>query len=967
MRRLARFLAPLPVLALLPTLLVAPADAAASTAQSTYVGGSGVGDGALATHATVSPLGLGFAQVASDSLGRVVFADSGANEIRRIDADGTIERVAGDGDYSSQNGGFAGDGGPATEAKLSHPHGLVIASDGTMYIADSGNHRIRAVSPGGTISTIAGTGVDAPSATTQPAATAAVSPSLLALGADGSLYFIENGGGYDDVRVIRPDGTVALVAGNTAIDPGRTNCGSDLTQAIGPCFDGIASLAVDSAGNVFFGNSHAVVYKVAGATLTRAVGTGIHDSTGDGGPATDADLNGAYGLTFAPDGTLLIQTGGALRAVSPGGTISTDRVLPSGLIGPIALSGTDVLNVTDRVTSVASNGTATDLTGNPSDVVGDGLPAKDAHFHDISAISALASGSTLVGDRAGRVWTVDQAGLAHLVAGTTLGQTMFSGEGGQATAAVLPAVTSVAGAPDGSFYIGGGDGTVRQVAVNGVITTVAGTGTPGTGTDAVTAATTESIGAPRHLMVSSDGTVYFLDVDANRVRMLSGGNLQTVVGGGSTTGRAAVGLAATAINISGATDLEPTNDGGLLADVLGTLYHVAGGTVTNVQLAFGDPMSGFAAQTPDGALIVGMTGLVHRIAPDGSSEELSDLIEARSGYPIFGFGGGGTFSWANDSQSSFGGYSPARDRLWTMTVPTNTPRPPKVAGASYGADANGAYVSWTPPADPDLTVVPVLRDGANQPAASFSDGKELFYSPDAPRATVTLGEDNVTSVEGRPITVSLFTESMSSHVVSAPLVISWTPRYYLTCKVTRSVSTVRYGTGLTITGTLASGAAGPASNQPATLTAKAANGHVSTLLNGTTSSTGTVSVINKPPMNTTYTVAHAANFFMPCSASIAVAVQSAMTATLAATKILHGRTTTLTVTVGPNEAGQYVTLQKLSGTKWVNVSTVKLASTSKARWTVGSKTARKIAFRVRKLADRDHVLSYSQKVVLTVR
>jgi len=348
----------------------------------------------------------------------------------------------------------------------------------------------------------------------------------------------------------------------------------------------------------------------------------------------------------------------------------------------------------------------------------------------------------------------------------------------------------------------------------------------------------------------------------------------------------------------------------------------------------------------------------------------SDISAVASGSPAYGFAGDGRLAWAGDTPTAPGSYASAMgDRVWAVTTPAATQRPAQVTGAAYGADFDGPFVSWNQPADADLHVVPVLRDGANNPAPDMWDGVDLEYYSHAGSthaASLVTGDAEYPAAIGQPVTVSLFTVRVSTQVVSSPVVITWTPRFPSTCIIAASSKNIRYGAGVNVVGTLKSGATA-LSGRPATLSAKAANGHVATLVNGSTGSSGTLSNLNKPAMNTTYSLVHLADFYAGCSASVTVVVQTALKATLASTRILHGRTTSLTVVVGPNEAGQQVTLQKLSAGKWVNVSTLKLGSTSKARWTVGSKKAGKFTYRVRKLADKYHPLSYSPSVVLTVK
>jgi sugar lactone lactonase YvrE len=121
----------------------------------TTVAGTGVrgysGDGGPATAARLRRPGA----VAVDGSGRLYIADFGNNRVRRVDLSGRITTVAGNGKR-----GFSGDGGKATHAKLNAPSGLAIDHSGNVYIADSGNNRVRKVNRAGKINTVAGTGKD---------------------------------------------------------------------------------------------------------------------------------------------------------------------------------------------------------------------------------------------------------------------------------------------------------------------------------------------------------------------------------------------------------------------------------------------------------------------------------------------------------------------------------------------------------------------------------------------------------------------------------------------------------------------------------------------------------------------------------------------------------------------------------------------------------------------------------------
>jgi uncharacterized protein (TIGR03437 family) len=190
------------------------------------------GDGALATSARLnSPVGI-----AVDSAGNLYVADQLNNRIRKI-ANGVITTVAGNG-----TPGFSGDNGPATDAQLQNPFGVAVDSAGTLYIADTNNHRVRKVQ-NGVITTIAGGGVrglgdNGPATSAQLAA-----PAGIAVDTTGNLFVTDL---YDNrVRKVT-GGVIATVAGN-----GMPGFAGDTGPAASAQLSGPLGVAADSAGNVY--------------------------------------------------------------------------------------------------------------------------------------------------------------------------------------------------------------------------------------------------------------------------------------------------------------------------------------------------------------------------------------------------------------------------------------------------------------------------------------------------------------------------------------------------------------------------------------------------------------------------------------------------------------------------------------------------------------------------------------------
>ena len=149
------------------------------------------GDGIPATQAQLAPLG-----VATDSNGNVYIADFVNNRIRMVDTSGTITTVAGNGNF-----GFGGDGGPATSAELSLPQGVSVDKSGNIYIADTGNLRVRFVNSAGTIQTLAGTGIQGYNGDRMPATQTNIDPVTVTTNASGTPFLMDADG--DLVRRIK--------------------------------------------------------------------------------------------------------------------------------------------------------------------------------------------------------------------------------------------------------------------------------------------------------------------------------------------------------------------------------------------------------------------------------------------------------------------------------------------------------------------------------------------------------------------------------------------------------------------------------------------------------------------------------------------------------------------------------------------------------------------------------------------
>ena len=250
-------------------------------------GGSGFsGDGGPATQATMNqPYGM-----VIDRSGNIYVADRLNGRVRRIGADGTISRLAGDG-----GGKFSGDGGPSARAGLAEPNGLALDREHQrLFIADVADHRVRAIDlRSGIITTFAGTG-NGRHAGDGGAATAAdvFGARAVALAPDDSLYLLERQG--SSLRRIR-DGIIETVAGTSA--RGYDGDGRDARSAV---FDAPKEMAVDPGGNVFIVDTenHAIRLIDAQTWVVTTI-------AGNGKPGPDA-LARPHGAVVGADGALYI-------------------------------------------------------------------------------------------------------------------------------------------------------------------------------------------------------------------------------------------------------------------------------------------------------------------------------------------------------------------------------------------------------------------------------------------------------------------------------------------------------------------------------------------------------------------------------------------------------------------------------------------------------------------------------------
>lgn len=502
------------------------------------------GDGLLGRQAAVAPFGL-----AMDRLrGRLYVADRRHHVVRMLDENGIARTVAGVG-----TAGYTGDNGPARQARLNNPMGIAVARDGTLYVSDNGNDVVRRIDTSGIITTLAGTGLRGFSGDGGPARAATLNgPSGVAVDSlgqvfvaddynnrirridlDGKIQTVAGQGIFGDVnagidalsatlydpydsefdprgrllladtvnsRVIRveEDGTIKVLAGT---GPGTyTNNGG---SAVDVTFGAVSGIAVDALERIYVADplSHRVLRFEEDGGVETVAGTGVAGFGGDGGLATQAQLNTPFNVAIDPAGRVIIVDQGNARI---------RRIDAQGVITTVAGNGTTGFSGDNGLATLASLNAPFDAQGE-------------------------ADGSVLTADSWNRrVRMVDAAGTIRTIAGT--GAHAFTSDGSVAETATLAFPTSARMDANGRVLIAEfSTGRIRRIDLDGKLRTVAGAGGPRSFRGDGGLATAARLGSPQGLTLRPDGAMawvdYLHDLDSSRVRFVDpDGRITTIAG-----------------------------------------------------------------------------------------------------------------------------------------------------------------------------------------------------------------------------------------------------------------------------------------------------------------------------------------------------------------------------------------------------------------------------------------------------
>jgi trimeric autotransporter adhesin len=499
--------------------------------------------GAADTEPLWNPSGL-----AIDSQGNIYIADTGNNTIRKVDTSGHLTTVAGT--SKPCGGGRCGDGHIATNATLNGPQGVAVDSAGNIYIADTGDNRVRMVQAStGNILAFAGNW-NVPSCTnpTQPCGDGGSSklanlngPTALAVDKKNNVYIADSGD--NRVRIVVPKGKIiSAFAGNgTTCAPSNGACG-DGGSAVAASMGPPRGVAADHLGNIYIADTRDNrIRVVSSGTISTVAGTGLRGYSGDGGSATTAMLAGPVGVWVdASENIYISDTGNqSIRKVSSG-TINTvlgggsggdgNAPLAAQFANPYSIalgSGGDyfVADTNNNRIRMVSGNTITTVVGNgEANYTGDNGPANAATLDGPQGVALDSTGDIFIADSLNRVVREVSSGIISTIVGTghpCTPSTGACGDGGPATSAWLTNPTTVALDSVGNIFIADPPThRIREVS-GGIITTIAGTGTCDyTGDGGL--ATAATLCSPVGVTIDGSENIYIADSGNNVIRCVLG-------------------------------------------------------------------------------------------------------------------------------------------------------------------------------------------------------------------------------------------------------------------------------------------------------------------------------------------------------------------------------------------------------------------------------------------------------------
>lgn len=610
--------------------------------------------------------------IAVDGGGSVYVADSGNNTICKIDSVGTVTLLAG------QPGVSGSADGVGTNALFNQPSAMAVDLLTNLYVADFANDTVRKISPSGAVTTIAGCAGVAGSNNGLGTNALFSHPAGVAVDTLGNVYVSDYGN--DTIRVITPGGGVSTLAGSPGNDGSADGSGAaaQFYQPSGIAFGNNALYVADTANNTI----RRVTPAGAVTTIAGTAGAlGFVDGQGTGAmfhaPAAVA-VDGAGNVYIAD------ALNNSVRLINNSGAVTTLIPPPAGLNDPlgVAVDANGNLFIADSGNNMVwewSNAELTTVAGAPSADGSDGMGAQ-ARFDAPESIAADAAGNSYVADTGNStVRKISAAGAVTTLAGS---DSSLGSADGAGTNALFFAPRGVASDAAGNLYLADtGNDTIRQITPGGSVSTIAGTaGFAGTADGSGASA---HFNHPQGVAVDGGGTVYVADTGNNTIRKIVSGAVTTLAGSiyqsGSLdgTGTNALfyqprGVAADGSgNVYVADTLNHTvreiNSAGVVVTVAGTpgVYGSADGAGSNA--LFREP-SGIAIDS-SGNLYVADTGnqTLRKIVPGTFAVS---TIAGTAGFSgsADGAGAGAMFSYPGGIAAATSGF------LWVADSANNTVR-----------------------------------------------------------------------------------------------------------------------------------------------------------------------------------------------------------------------------------------------------------------------------------------------------
>jgi sugar lactone lactonase YvrE len=439
--------------------------------------------------------------------------------------------------------------GVGSSAQFFYPQGVVVDTNGNVYVADSLNQTIRKVTPAGVVSTLAGLAGVAGSADGSNGKARFYIPRRLALDTAMNLYVSD----AFTIRRISTGGLVSTVAGLGYTSGTNDGTGSEAR------FNIPTGLTVDNAGTIYVADeyNHTIRQVTPAGVVTTIAGlAGVSGATD--GPSSLARFNRPSGIAVATNGTLFVADTGnfAIRQITTAGEVST---VSDGTNGPLHLAGpqdvaldsagslyvSDTSNTVCKITLAGTNWVASTLAGNATIIVTNGDGSTGGGYADGVGTSARFSGPQGISvDRSGNVYVADTGNntlrkitLAGVVR-TLLGPPTSSGSAdGTGPAARFNQPQGLALDSAGNLYVADtGNSTLRQITSAGVVSTLAGiAGNPGS---ADGAGSNAQFNRPQGVAVDTTGNVYVADTGNHMIRQISPAGVVSTIAGSTNAGGA---------------------------------------------------------------------------------------------------------------------------------------------------------------------------------------------------------------------------------------------------------------------------------------------------------------------------------------------------------------------------------------------------------------------------------------------